>query len=55
MTRYVLLFGIYGLVFVGRPLTRGRVCLLYMLLALDSAVYLGFESQIWDFPFRLLL
>jgi hypothetical protein len=47
------------------PLTRGRVCLLYMLLALASAVFLGSESlgtrdhillsQIWDFPFRRLL
>jgi hypothetical protein len=46
-------------------LTRGRFCLLYMLLALVSAVFLGSESlgirdhtllsQIWDFPFRLLL
>jgi hypothetical protein len=46
-------------------LTRGRVCLLYMLLALASAVFLGSESletrdyillsQIWDFPFRRLL
>jgi hypothetical protein len=38
MTRYLLLFDSYGLVFVGAPsLTRGRVCLLYMLLALASA------------------
>jgi hypothetical protein len=46
-------------------LTRGRVCLLYVLLALASAVFLGFGSlgtrghillsQIWDFPFRRLL
>jgi hypothetical protein len=46
-------------------LTRGRVCLLYMLLVLASAVFLGSEalgtsdhillSQIWDFPFRRLL
>jgi hypothetical protein len=46
-------------------LTRGLVCLLYMLLALASAVLLGSEflgtrdhillSQIWDFPFRRLL
>jgi hypothetical protein len=44
---------------------RGRVCYLYMLLSLASAVFLGFESlgtrnhiwlsQIWDFPFRRLL
>jgi hypothetical protein len=50
----------------GAPsLTRGRVCLLYMLLALASAVFLGSESlgsrvhillsQFWDFPFRRLL
>jgi hypothetical protein len=50
----------------GAPsLTRGRVCPLYMLLALASAVFLGSESlgtwdhillsQIWDFPFRSLL
>jgi hypothetical protein len=49
--------------FCGAPsLTRGRVCLLYMLLLLDSAVFLGSEclgtrdhiwlSQICDFPFR---
>jgi hypothetical protein len=46
-------------------LTRGRVWLLYMLLALASVVFLGSEflwtrnrillSQIWDFPFRRLL
>jgi hypothetical protein len=46
-------------------LTRWRVCLLYMLLALASAVLLGSESlcardhillsHIWDFPFRRLL
>jgi hypothetical protein len=52
----------YGLVSCGAPsLTRGQVCLLYMLLALASAVFLGSESlgtcdhillfQIWDFPF----
>jgi hypothetical protein len=66
MTRYLLLFDSYGLVLCGTPsLTRGRVCLLYMLLALASAVFLGSEflgtrdhillSQIWDFPFRRLL
>jgi hypothetical protein len=66
MTRYLLLFDSYGLVFWGAlSLTRGRVCLLYMLLALVSAVFLGSESlvtreknllsQIWDFPFRFLL
>jgi hypothetical protein len=66
MTRYLLLFDSYGLVFCGAPsLTRGQVCLLYMLLALASAVFHGSESlgtrdhillsQIWDFPFRRLL
>jgi hypothetical protein len=50
----------------GAPsLTRGRVCLLYVLLALASAVFLGSEScgtwdhlllsLIWDFRFRRLL
>jgi hypothetical protein len=50
----------------GAPsLTRGRVCPLYMLLALASAVFLGSESlgtwdhislsHIWYFPFRRLL
>jgi hypothetical protein len=61
MTRYWLLFDSYGLVFLEAPsLTRGRVCLLYMLLALASVVFLGSEfnilaSQIWDFPFRCIL
>jgi hypothetical protein len=52
--------------FCGAPsLTRGRVCLFYMLLALASTVILGSEtletgdhillSQIWDFHFRRLL
>jgi hypothetical protein len=46
-------------------LTRGQVCLLYILLALASIVFLGSESfltrdhillsQILDFPFRRLL
>jgi hypothetical protein len=45
MTRYLLLFYSYGLAFCGAPsLARGRVCHLYMLLALASAVFLGFES-----------
>jgi hypothetical protein len=45
MTRYLLLFDSYGLVYCGAPsLTRGRVCHLYMLLALASAVFLGSES-----------
>jgi hypothetical protein len=52
--------------FVGRPLWReDGSCLLYMLLALASAVFLGSElfwtrdhillTQIWDFPFRRFL
>jgi hypothetical protein len=52
--------------FCGAPsLTRGRVCLFYMLLALTSVVFLGSDflrtrdhillSQIWEFPFRRLL
>jgi hypothetical protein len=52
--------------FLGAPsLTRGRVCLLHMLLALASVVFLGSESfqtrdhillsQILDFPFRRLV
>jgi hypothetical protein len=64
-TRYLLLVDSY-VFFSGAPsLTRGRVCLLYMLLAFASAVYLWFESlgtrdhillsKIWDFPFRRLL
>jgi hypothetical protein len=45
MTRYLLLFNSYGLVFCEAPsLTRRRVCLLYMLLVLASAVFLGSES-----------
>jgi hypothetical protein len=52
--------------FYGAPsLTRGRVCLLYMLLVLVSVVFLGSESlgthdhilltQIWHFPFPRIL
>jgi hypothetical protein len=52
--------------FCGAPsLTRGRVCLLYMLLVLTSVVFLESESletryhillsQTWDFSFRGLL
>jgi hypothetical protein len=42
---------------VGPSLTRERVCLLYMLLALDRVVFSGpsLLSQILDFPFRRLL
>jgi hypothetical protein len=51
MTRYLLLFDSYGLVFVGRPLWRedGSV----MLLALASAVFLGSEAL--GTRFRILL
>jgi hypothetical protein len=52
--------------FCGAPsLTRGRVCLLHMLLVLASIALLGSKvlwsrdhillSQFWDFPFRRLL
>jgi hypothetical protein len=35
----------FGFVFCGAPsLTRGRVCLLYMILVFASAVFLGSES-----------
>jgi hypothetical protein len=45
LTRYLLLFDCYGLVFVTAPsLTRRRCCLLYMLLALAIVVLLGSES-----------
>jgi hypothetical protein len=45
MTTYLLLFDSYGIAVCGAPsLTRGRVCLLYMLLVLASAVFLGSES-----------
>jgi hypothetical protein len=43
MTRFLLLFRSYGLVFVKRPLWREDGCLLYMLLALASTVFLGSE------------
>jgi hypothetical protein len=44
MPRYLILFDGYGLVLCGAPsMTRGRVCHLYMLLALASAVFLGYE------------
>jgi hypothetical protein len=61
----LLLFDSYSFVFVGRPLWWENGCLLYMLLALVSAVFLGSESlgtrdhiivsHIWGFPFRRLL
>jgi hypothetical protein len=45
ITRYLLLFDSYGLVFCGTPsLTRGRVCISYMLLTLASVVFLESES-----------
>jgi hypothetical protein len=41
--------------FCGAPsLTRGRVCLLYMLLALASAVFLGSESLVLETIFYCL-
>jgi hypothetical protein len=63
MTKYLLVFDSYGFVFRGAPsLTRGRVCLFYMLLTFASSACLASESlgtrdrmllsQIWDFPFR---
>jgi hypothetical protein len=66
MTRYLLLFDSYGLVFLWGALSDERTGLsFYMLLTLASAVFLGSESlgtrdhillsQIWDFPFRRLL
>jgi hypothetical protein len=66
MARYLLLVDSYGLVFCrASSLTRGRVCLLYMMLTLASAAFLGSKSlgtrahtllsQISDFPFRCLL
>jgi hypothetical protein len=65
-TRYLLLVWQLQSWSCGAPsLTRGRICLLYVLLALASAVFLGSESrrtrgnillsQIRDFPFRRLL
>jgi hypothetical protein len=59
MTRYLLLFDSYGLVFVGAPsLTRGRVCLSYMLLALASPLGLAtifyclrFETYLFVTPY----
>jgi hypothetical protein len=46
MIRYLLLFDISGLVFLGAlSLTRGRVCLFYMLLALTSVVFLERTSD----------
>jgi hypothetical protein len=45
MTRYLLPFDCYSLAFCGAlSLTRGRVRLFYILLALASAVFLGSES-----------
>jgi hypothetical protein len=64
MIRCLLLFDSYSVVLVARPLWR-RVCLLYKLMALPTAVFLGSKSsgtrdhillsQIWDFPFHRLL
>jgi hypothetical protein len=56
MIRYLLLFDSYGLAFSGAPsLTRGRVCLLYMLLALASAVFVGSDSFGLDYFYCLRL
>jgi hypothetical protein len=62
---FITLWQLWSVFLVALSLTRGRVCLLYMLLALASVVFLGSESfqnrdhillsQIWDFPFRRLL
>jgi hypothetical protein len=65
MTRFITVWQLRSS-FCGAPsLTRGRVCLLYMLMALDSAIFFGSQSrgtrdhillsQIWDFSFRRLL
>jgi hypothetical protein len=61
MTRYLLLFDSYGLVSVGALSDERTGLLLYMLLALKNAVFLGFEylgtrdhillPQIGDFLF----
>jgi hypothetical protein len=65
LTRYLFVWQLRSCFCWELSLTRGRVCLLYMLLALTSAVFLGSESlgthdhillsQIWDFHFRRLL
>jgi hypothetical protein len=63
---FIILRQLQSFFFVGRPLWReDRFFLLYMLLALASVVFLGFEclgtrdhillSHIWDFPFHHLL
>jgi hypothetical protein len=44
MNKYLLHFDSYRLVFLGRSLTGGQVCLLYMLLVLARIVILGFKS-----------
>jgi hypothetical protein len=63
--RFITLWQLRSCFSGAQSLTRGRVCLLYMLLTLASVVFLGSESlgtydhillpQIWDFPFRRLL
>jgi hypothetical protein len=65
MTTYLLLWQLWSCSSGAPSLTRGRVCLLYMLLTLVSIVFLGskslgtrnhiLQSQIWDFPFCCLL
>jgi hypothetical protein len=44
MTRYLLLFDCYGLVFVVRPLSQEDGSIIYMLLVHASAVFLRSES-----------
>jgi hypothetical protein len=44
MTRYLLLFDSYGLVLWGAISDERTVCLLYIMLALASVVFLGSES-----------
>jgi hypothetical protein len=65
MTRYLTIWQLRSCFCGASSLTRGRVCLLYTLLGLPNAVFLGSESlgtrdhillsQIWDFLFRRLL
>jgi hypothetical protein len=57
---FITVWQLRSFFFFAPSLARGRVCLLYMLLALTSAVFLESESlgtwsQIWNFPFRRLL
>jgi hypothetical protein len=54
MTRYLLMFDNYGLSFGAPSLTRGRVCLLYILLALASAVFSGLSPLVLAIIFYCL-